>query len=52
MGRKYIFVSLVTTRPSMGELLLQAGEELVLQGLLEGKFHSFPAVEPFDLCRN
>lgn len=51
MGSKYTLVSLVTARSSMDELL-QAGEELVLQGLLEGEFHSFPTVEHFDLCRN
>lgn len=50
MGSKYVLVSLVTMGPSVDELL-QAGEELVLQGHLEGEFHSFPAVEHFDLCR-
>ena len=52
MGSEYVLVSLVTTRPSVDEQLLQVGEELALQGLLEGEFHSFPAVEHFDLCRS
>ena len=52
MGSKYVLVSVVTTRPSMDEQLLQTGEELVLQGLLEGEFHSSSAVEHFSLCRN
>lgn len=39
-------VSLMTTRLSMDG---QAGAEFVLQGLLEGEFQSFLAVEHFDL---
>lgn len=49
---EYVLVSLVTTRSSMDELLLQAREELVLQGFLEEEFHCFHAIEHSDLCRN